>query len=79
MQGGESFSAVNFFQYVIGVLLITVFAAVYKLTMRTPWRDLATVDLQTGRRTLSPEEIAQLDAYYALPKWRRFLQYVQLW
>ncbi|KIW90176.1 1-pyrroline-5-carboxylate dehydrogenase [Cladophialophora bantiana CBS 173.52] len=33
----------------------------------------------TGRRTLAIEEINQLDEYYKLSKWRRFLTYVQLW
>jgi amino acid transporter len=28
---------------------------------------------------LSVEEIKHLDEYYAKPKWRRFLTYVQLW
>lgn len=47
--------------------------------MRTPWRDPATADLVTGRRPISADEIKQLDAYYAMPTWRRFLTYVKVW
>lgn len=46
---------------------------------RTQWRDPKTADLVTGRRTLSVEEITQLDNYYKMPKSRRLLTYVQLW
>jgi len=78
-QGGAGFSASNFFQYMIGVLVIFGFTAGYKVIFRTPWRDPATADCLTGRRHLSVEEIKHLDEYYAKPKWRRFLTYVQLW
>lgn len=78
-QGGSGFNAENFFQYMIGVLVIFGFTLGYKLIYRTPWRDVQTADCATGRRTLSIAEINQLDAYYQLPKWRRFLTYVQLW
>ncbi|KAM0205559.1 hypothetical protein ACHAPQ_011829 [Fusarium lateritium] len=77
--GGGGFNPNNFFQYIIGILIIVVFTAGYKVIMRTPWRDLATADLRTGRRHLSVEEINQLDAYYSMSKWRRFGTYVQLW
>ncbi|KAH8667793.1 amino acid permease/ SLC12A domain-containing protein [Ilyonectria robusta] len=73
------FSAYNFFQYAIGILIIVVFTAGYKVIMKTPWRDPKTADLVTGRRTLSQAEITQLDNYYAMPSWRRFLTYIQLW
>ncbi|KAF7558224.1 hypothetical protein G7Z17_g167 [Cylindrodendrum hubeiense] len=73
------FSAYNFFQYVIGILIIVVFTAGYKIIMKTPWRDPKTADLVTGRRILTEAEITQLDDYYAMPKWRRFLTYVALW
>lgn len=78
-QGGAGFSATNFFQYTIGIILIVVFAVVYKLVMRTPWRDPAKADLVTGRRPLTVEELQQLDSYYALPTWRRLWTYVKLW
>ncbi|KAH7134557.1 amino acid permease/ SLC12A domain-containing protein [Dactylonectria estremocensis] len=77
--GGADFTPENFFQYIIGLLIIVVFTAAYKVIMRTPWRDPATADLKTGRRNLSTEELNELDAYYALPTWRRFGTYVQLW
>ncbi|XEU97447.1 hypothetical protein FSHL1_002733 [Fusarium sambucinum] len=77
--GGGGFTPNNFFQYIIGILIIVGFTLGYKIIMRTPWRDLATADLKTGRRQLSIEEINELDAYYSMPKWRRFGTYVQLW
>lgn len=76
---GSSFTAYNFFQYIIGILIIFVFTIAYKLLMRTPWRDPATADLKTGRNKISPEDLAQLDSYYAMSKWRRFGTYIQLW
>jgi amino acid transporter len=63
----------------IGVVVIFGFTLGYKVIFRTPWRNAATADCLTGRRHLSVEEIKQLDEYYAQPKWRRFLTYVQLW
>lgn len=79
LQSTTPFSAYNFFQYAIGILIIVVFTAGYKVIMKTPWRDPKTADLVTGRRTLSQAEITQLDNYYAMPSWRRFLTYIQLW
>jgi len=78
-QGGAGFTAYNFFQYMIGVLLIAGFTLGYKLIFRTPWRDPKIADLKTGRRHLGIDEINQLDEYYKLSKWRRFFTYVQLW
>ena len=78
-QGETGTTASNFFQYTIGIILIVVLTAVYKLAFRTEWRDPATADLVTGRRKLTPEDIQQLDDYYRLPGWRRFLTYVKLW
>lgn len=79
VQSGGGFTAYNFFQYMIGVLIIAGFTIAYKLIFRTPWRDPKLVDCVTGRRILSVEEINQLDEYYKMSKWRRFLAYVQLW
>ncbi|KAK7224896.1 hypothetical protein V2G26_012899 [Clonostachys chloroleuca] len=76
---GLGFSAENFFQYTFGFLVIVFFTIGYKVIFRTPWRDPATADLVTGRRTLGAEEIQQLDNYYRQPPFRRFLTYVQLW
>ncbi|CAG8163040.1 unnamed protein product [Penicillium salamii] len=77
--GGTGFTATNFFQYILGILIIFNFTLAYKLIYRTPWRDPKTADCTTGRRPLSAEEIAMLDSYYRQPAWRRFLTYVQLW
>ncbi|CAO1603852.1 hypothetical protein XANCAGTX0491_007430 [Xanthoria calcicola] len=77
--GSTVTTANNFFQYTIGILLIFSMTAAYKLIFRTPFGDPKTADLLTGRRKLTPEDIEQLDAYYSLPTWRRFLTYVKLW
>ncbi|KAG6356532.1 hypothetical protein INS49_015920 [Diaporthe citri] len=76
---GSGFTAENFFQHTIGLLIIIVFTLGYKSIYRTQWRDPKTADLVTGRRTLSVEEITELDNYYEMPKSRRFLTYIQLW
>lgn len=78
-QGGGAFSAYNFFEYTIGLLIIFGFTLAYKLIFRTPWRDPRTADCTTGRRILDTEEIIMLDEYYKQPMWKRFLTYVQLW
>jgi amino acid transporter len=62
-----------------GTILIVVSGISYKLIYRTKLRDPATVDLQTGRRPLSVEEIIELDNYKQLSAWRRFYSFVQLW
>ncbi|OQV04960.1 hypothetical protein CLAIMM_09770 [Cladophialophora immunda] len=77
--GGAGFTAYNFFEFMIGVLVIAGFTIGYKLIFKTPWRDAKVADCKTGRRTLSIEEINRLDEYYKMSKWRRFLTYVQLW
>ena len=77
--GDAGFTAENFFEYMLGILIIVSFTLAYKLIFRTPWRDPRTADLKTGRRTLDFEEIEQLDKYYKQPNYRRFLTYVQLW
>lgn len=79
VQSGGGFAAYNFFQYMIGVLIIAGFTIAYKLIFRTRWRDPKLVDCVTGRRILSVEEINQLDEYYKMSKWRRLFAYVQLW
>ncbi|KAJ3520572.1 hypothetical protein NM208_g13655 [Fusarium decemcellulare] len=77
--GGLGWTAENFFQYTFGIIIIVVFTIAYKLILRTPWRNPETADLKTGRRHLSTEELNELDAYYAMSKFRRFGTYVQLW
>ncbi|KAJ5330169.1 hypothetical protein N7452_010559 [Penicillium brevicompactum] len=77
--GATGFTSTNFFQYMLGILIIFSFTFGYKVIYRTPWRDPKTADCTTGRRPLAAEEIAMLDHYYRQPSWRRFLTYVQLW
>ncbi|KIW63963.1 hypothetical protein, variant [Phialophora macrospora] len=77
--GDAGFTAYNFFQYMIGVLVIVGFTIIYKLVLRTPWRDPKVADCHTGRRPLTVEDIKQLDNYYRMSRWRRFLTYIQLW
>ncbi|KAK5712959.1 hypothetical protein LTS12_027885, partial [Elasticomyces elasticus] len=43
-QGSTHFSTTNFFQNLIGLLVIAIFTASYKLAFRTPWRDPKTAD-----------------------------------
>lgn len=78
-QGDAPFSVYGFFQYNLGLLMIVGCTLLYKVIMRTKLVDPRTADLVHGRRTLSVEEIKELDAYYGMSRWRRFLTYVQLW
>lgn len=69
-------SAEVFFQTMLCMpLFFTAFAS-YKIWFRTKIQDPATADLRSGRRYLTEEELDRLDAYYAMPLWRRFLTYV---
>ncbi|KAL4810959.1 amino acid permease/ SLC12A domain-containing protein [Aspergillus unguis] len=77
--GSDTPSAYYFFQYMFGLILIFASAIGYKLICRTKLRDPKTVDLQTGRRTLGVDEIKELDEYSAMPRWRKFVSFVQLW
>ncbi|EXJ76880.1 hypothetical protein A1O3_10525 [Capronia epimyces CBS 606.96] len=77
--GGAGFTANNFFQYTIGLIVIVVFTVAYKIIMRTKWQDVATADLVRGRHVLSADEIKRLDEYYRRPLWRRIGTYVSLW
>ena len=79
LQGDLGFTAINFFQYMIGIMIIVFCSLAYKLIFRTKWVNPGTADCVTGRRTLSVEEIKELDEYYRLPGWRRFGTYVELW
>lgn len=78
-KGSDTISAKYFFQYMFGTILILASGIGYKLIYRTKFRDPATVDLQTGRRVLSVEEIVELDAYEQTSRWRKFYSFVQLW
>ncbi|KAJ4547332.1 hypothetical protein HRR78_005432 [Exophiala dermatitidis] len=77
--GDTPFSAYAFFQNNLGVLLIVASTLGYKVIRRTRWVDPKEADLIQGRRTLSTEEIVQLDNYYRMSTWRRFCTYAQLW
>ncbi|KAL4966281.1 amino acid permease/ SLC12A domain-containing protein [Aspergillus stella-maris] len=77
--GSDTPTAYYFFQYMFGTILIVFSAVAYKLIYRTKIRDPATVDLQTGRRPLGVEEVKELDEYAAMPAWRKFVSFVQLW
>ncbi|KAH8705938.1 amino acid permease-domain-containing protein [Talaromyces proteolyticus] len=72
-------TAYYFFQYMIGLILIVASTIAYKIIFQTKLRDPRKVDLQTGRRPLSVGEIRELDEYERLPRWRKFVSFVQLW
>lgn len=78
-QGSTSPSVYDFFEYMIGVLLIVGSYIGYKLVFRTKIRNLEDIDLRSGRRVLSEKEINLLRDYYAKPAWRRGLSYFQVW
>lgn len=77
--GSDVPSAYSFFQYMIGLIMIVGFGLGYKLLLRTKLRDPATVDLQSGRRTLDASEIKALDEYFSMPWWRKVMTFLQLW
>lgn len=72
-------SAYSFFEYLIGLILILVSGIGYKLVFRTKLRDPRYIDLQTGRRAISDDEIDMLNQHHNLPTWRKFLSFIQLW
>ncbi|KAL4751598.1 hypothetical protein BDW72DRAFT_212664 [Aspergillus terricola var. indicus] len=76
---GTSFTAYNFFSNILGILVILIPTALYKVILRTKWRDPRTADLVTGRRSLSEEEILLLDKHYNQPIWRKVGTYVKVW
>lgn len=71
--------AYTFFQNILGLLIIVTLTALYKLVFRTHWRDPKTVDLVTGKRQLSSEEIMLMEKHSSQPLWRRVATYVKLW
>ncbi|KAL3468515.1 amino acid permease/ SLC12A domain-containing protein [Aspergillus heterothallicus] len=77
--GEMGFTAYNFFMNIIGILVIAVPTALYKVCLRTEWRDPTAADLVTGRRQLTQEEIILMDDHYSRPLWRRVSTYVKLW
>jgi yeast amino acid transporter len=79
IQGKDSPSAYSFFNYMIGIVLIVSSGVGYKIIFRTKLRNPSDVDLQTGRRTLSEEEIHALDDYFAQSRLNRFYSFIQMW
>ncbi|RDW72304.1 uncharacterized protein DSM5745_07476 [Aspergillus mulundensis] len=73
------FTIYNFFSNILGILVIVVPTVLYKVILRTKWRDPKTADLVTGRRQLVAEEILLLDEHYSRPLWRRVATYAKLW
>ncbi|KAL5003721.1 amino acid permease-domain-containing protein [Aspergillus recurvatus] len=73
-----SFTACIFYLNILGVLVILVPTALYKVILRTKWRDPKTADLVTGRRQLLTEDILLLDEHYSRPLWRRVGTYVRV-
>ncbi|KAJ0362661.1 hypothetical protein COL154_006106 [Colletotrichum chrysophilum] len=74
----NAFSAENFFEYMIGLLMIVGATIGYKLVRRSRWVDPAEADLVTGRHILRDEEIQFLNEYYSRPLWRRVMTYLSL-
>jgi yeast amino acid transporter len=79
LSGGSDPTAYNFFQYNLGVILILGAGVGYKLIFRTPFRQLHSIDLITGRARISESQKQELEAYRAMPRGKRFLTYIQLW
>lgn len=73
--GGGSTSV--FFETMLCFPLFVIAYVGYKLYFRTSFQDPVTADLQTGRKHLSPENLAFLHAYQALPLWRKALTFVR--
>jgi len=71
-------SAETFFETMLCMPLFFTCYAGWKIYHKTSIQDPATADLSSGRRYLTVEEVATLDAYYAQPIWRRFLSYLTL-
>ncbi|THV95269.1 AAT family amino acid transporter [Aureobasidium pullulans] len=73
-------NATNFFANYLGVPVFIAMWAGWKLWNRTWWLCIKSsdVDLEVDRRYLSdhPEEEKFLEDYATLPKWKRFLSYV---
>ncbi|KAK4505160.1 hypothetical protein PRZ48_003123 [Zasmidium cellare] len=77
--GADTPSAYSFFQYMIGLVLITGCGIGCKLIFRTRLRNPSEADLQKGRRHLNVDEVKMLDEYYSMPRWRRVMTFLQLW
>ena len=74
---GAEPSAEAFFQTFLGVPIFIVAYLGYKVVFRTKFVHPKNADLKTGRRPLTDDDIAFLDAYYAQPMYKRILSYVR--
>jgi amino acid transporter len=73
---GDAPSATIFFQNMLCMPLFLFCFAAWKIWFKTKLQDPATADLRSGRRFLTETELAELDAYYAQPLYKRVLSYV---
>lgn len=75
--GGEK-SVENFFQTFLAPPLFVVLYLGYKIAFKTKFVKPSEADLVSGRRMLTEENIAFLDAYAELPLYKRILSYVTI-
>lgn len=75
--GGEK-SIENFFQTFLAPPLFVFLYLGYKIVFRTKFVKPSEADLVSGRRALTEENIEFLDAYAALPLYKRILSYVTI-
>ncbi|KAK8170415.1 AAT family amino acid transporter [Phyllosticta citribraziliensis] len=68
----------SFFELFLTAPIFVVAFVGYKLVFRTKLVDPATADLVSGRRAVSEADMLALDAYAALPLWRRVVSYLQM-
>lgn len=73
--GSSKPTAEGFFQIMLGVPIWITAYLCWKLWYRTKLVNPAEADLQTGRVPLTPENIQQLDDYYAQSAGKRALSY----
>ncbi|EHY57564.1 hypothetical protein HRR83_003040 [Exophiala dermatitidis] len=74
----QPMGADTFFQTFLCIPLFLTLWIGYKVICKTKWVDPAKADLQSGRRPLTAEDIAFLDAYYSQPMYKRIFSYVGL-
>ena len=75
---GGGGNAESFFEIFLGVPIWVAAFLFWKILKRSKFAKLEEVDLDTGRRPLSADDIAFLDKYYSQPMWNRALSYVRL-
>ncbi|KAK8249118.1 AAT family amino acid transporter [Phyllosticta capitalensis] len=75
---GSGGSAESFFELFLTAPIFVAAFLGYKLWFRTKLVDLSKADLVSGRRAVSEADMATLDAYNALPLWKRVLSYLKM-